>query len=272
MVLRGWKKFFRSEKDTIAPASTIGGAAERAHPKKASAQKDDKPKKRALRRPRAPYRKEPHLEKQVIADLSKKIREKPKKFRTDRATLFEIADSVLSEELKMPRPQKLKAHDVFTMFWTVRRPSKKTQGSPCHEWQGSVLKGAPVLTTLQSQAKRHVLVDARKYIVENPAGGKRRNFRTVPENMCGNPFCVNTKHIRMVRKNPLSHQGENHPRAKFSDSQIVRMVKEFNAGKSAKEVAEKWGIHTTYVKQIMEKKKRTEATRGLKIRGRFGFK
>lgn len=272
MVLSRWTKFFRSEKDTIAPASIEGGAAQSLRTKKSLTQKEGKAKKRSPQRPRAPYMKEPRLETQVIADLSKKIREKPKKFRTDRATLFEIADSVLSQELKMPRPQKLKAHDVFTMFWTVRKPSKKTQGSPCHEWQGSVLKGAPVLTTLQSQAKRHVLVDARKYIVENPAAGKRRNFRTVPENMCGNPFCVNTKHIRMVRKNPLSHQGENHPRAKFSDSEIRRMVKEYNAGKSAKEVAEKWGIHTTYVNQIMEKKKRTEATQGLKIRGRFGFK
>lgn len=218
----------------------------------------------------SPYSARPSLQKINIEKIALFLRKFPQKYSSGRFTLLEIADRILEKEVKMPRPAKLKAHMVFMMF--VKRSGRIRAGAvgPCHEWQGAYRGAFPAVTTVNAQRGDRMHVDARKYIMENPALGKRRNFRTIPQNLCNNDKCVNPRHIRMVPLNPDSHQGENHPRSKFTDKQVVKMVKEYNAGSTAKEIARKYDIQLTYVEQIMRKEKRTEATEGMKIRGRFG--
>jgi hypothetical protein len=228
------------------------------------------PRDRTNRKPDSPYTREPRLQNINIAAIEKYISRNYKKLRTDKWTFLEIADIILAKEIGMPRPAKLKAHMMFAMF--VKRGGRVRSGvkTPCHQWMGSLHKGAAAVTTINSHEKRRIIVDARKYIMENPPRGKRRNFRSIPMNLCGNDLCVNPQHIRMVPRNPLRHQGENHPRSKYNDKAVVKMVKEYNAGASAKEVARKYDISLTYVEQIVRKEKRTQATEGMTIRGRFG--
>ncbi len=218
----------------------------------------------------SPYSARPALQKVNIEKIAVFLRRFPEKFSTARYTLLEIADRILEKEVQMPRPAKLKAHMVFMML--VKKPSRIRAGvtGACFEWQGAFRGGYPTVTTVNAQRGDRLNVDARKYIMENPAQGKRRNFRTIPQNACKNDKCVNPRHVRMVPLNPDSHQGENHPRSKFTDRQVVKMVNEYNSGSTAKEIAHKYDIQLTYVEQIMRKEKRTEATQGMKIRGRFG--
>jgi hypothetical protein len=220
----------------------------------------------------SPYSAKPSLQKVNIDIIAGFLRRYPQKFSTAKLTLLEVADRILAREVQMPRPARLKAHMVFEM---LARPSGRVRAGvtgACLEWRGAYKGGFPIVTTVNAQQGNRLNVDARKYILENPARGKRRNFRTIPQNICGNEKCVNPRHIRMVPINPDSHQGENHPRSKFTDKQVVKMVKEYNAGSTAREIARKYDIQLTYVEQIMRKEKRTEATEGLKIRGRFGFR
>lgn len=226
--------------------------------------------RRGYLRDRSPYTARPGLQNIVIGQLEKIIRKQPRAQRTDKYTLFEIADRLLEKQLGFPRPMKLRSHMVFDMF--VKSAPRLRPGikSPCKEWQGAFKNGLPVLTTVNAIAGHRLVVDARKYILQNPAKGKRRNFRTIPHNLCNNPACVNPQHIVTVRKNPLRHVGENHPRAKYSDSVIRKVVAEYNKGKTAKQLAKKWGMSLTYVEQVMRKERREEATEGLRIRGRFG--
>lgn len=210
------------------------------------------------------------LQREAVAALVKEIKKNPKRHPTDRLTLLEIAERFLSNEYGVTRPSSLRAYDVFRMF--IRPSARQRQGvsGPCHLWQGAENKGKPVVTTINAQKRARLKTDARTYIIENPPKGRRRRLRTVPENICGNALCVNPRHVRLVSLNPLSHQGENHPRSKFSDRDIVRMVRDYNSGLTSREVGKKFKVHWTYVEQIMRKEKRTEATEGLTIRGRFG--
>lgn len=220
----------------------------------------------------SPYSARPSLQKVNIDAIAGFLRRFPQKFSTAKLTLLEIADRILDKEIKMPRPAKLKAHMVFDMLTRASGRVRAGVTGACLEWRGAYKGGLPIVTTVNAQQGHRLNVDARKYILENPARGKRRNFRTIPHSLCGNEKCVNPRHIRMVPSNPDSHQGENHPRSKFTDKQVVKMVKEYNAGSTAREIAKKYDIQLTYVEQIMRKEKRTEATEGLKIRGRFGFR
>lgn len=224
------------------------------------------------RNDRSPYTTRPSLQKVNIDIIAAFLRRFPQKFSTARLTLLEIADKVLEKEVQMPRPAKLKAHMVFEMLTRSGGRARAGVTGACTEWRGAYKGGYPVVTTVNAQQGHRLNVDARKYILENPPRGRRRNFRTIPQNLCGNDKCVNARHIRMVPLNPDSHQGENHPRSKFTDKDVVRMVKEYNAGSTAREIAKKYDIQLTYVEQIMRKEKRTEATEGLRIRGRFGFR
>lgn len=225
---------------------------------------------RTRRSSRSPYLKRPSLQKEVIEAIRAEIQRSPQRYRTDKFTLLEIAEKILHKKLRLPRPSQLRAHHVFFMFTRKEGRQRKDVTGACLVWKGAVKGGAPTVTTVNAQERRRMQVDARVYIIENPPKGKRRRLRTIPQNICGNPLCVNARHVRMVPKNPLSHQGENHPRSKFSDQLIVRMVRDYNSGKTSREVGAKYGIHWTYVEQIMRKEKRTEATQGLTIRGRFG--
>ncbi len=224
------------------------------------------------RNDRSPYTARPSLQKVNIDIIAAFLRRYPLKFSTAKLTLLEIADKVLQNEVQMPRPAKLKAFMVFEMLTRSGGKARAGVTGPCTEWRGAYKGGYPVVTTVNSQRGHRLQVDARKYILENPPRGRRRNFRTIPQNLCGNSKCVNPPHILMVPLNPDSHQGENHPRSKFTDKDIVKMVKEYNAGSTAREIAKKYDIQLTYVEQIMRKEKRTEATEGMKIRGRFGFR
>lgn len=238
-----------------------------ARPVKRAARKAVKGMKR---KSASPYINKPSLEKENIAIMERVLQKTPEKYRTDKHTLMEIADLILQKEIGMPRPPGLRAHDMFAMF--IRKSGRIRSGvsTACHEWRGSYKGGAPVLTTLNSIHGHRLLVDARKYVLENPPKGKRRNFRTKPENICGNPQCVNPKHVEMRGLDPEMRRGENHGRAKYSDKEIKRWVREYNAGATAKELAKKYKVIFTYIEQIMRKEKRTEATEGMTIRGRFG--
>ncbi|MFO1526676.1 MAG: hypothetical protein U1F16_11985 [Turneriella sp.] len=244
------------------------------------AKKTRKAIKRATKRARrgyvrpdaSPYTLKPRLQREVIEKLAKLIDQQGPKLNTDRYTLLEIVDRLLRRYIRVPRPASLRAHMVFSMFVRPGGRIRSGVSTECHEWRGSYRAGFPVVTTVNSQSGERLMVDARKHIILNPPNGKRRNLRTIPENKCGNERCVNPKHITMVLSNPLSHQGENHPRSKFTDKDIVRMVKEYNAGATAKQISKKWGMILPYVEQIMRKEKRTEATAGLRIRGRFGYR
>ncbi|GAB4431473.1 MAG: hypothetical protein OHK0011_14310 [Turneriella sp.] len=226
--------------------------------------------RRRLRSDRSPYSARPGLRREIVSALAREIRSHPQHYRTDKYTLLEIADMILEKKLGVPRPGILRAHHIFSMFTKREGRQRKNVTGSCTLWRGSAKGGAPVVTTVNAQALERLTVDARKYIVENPPRGRRRRLRTIPENICGNPLCVNPRHVRFVPSNPLSHQGQNHPRSKFTDKDIVRMVRDYNAGMTSREVGDKYGMHWTYVEQIMRKEKRTEATAGLKIRGRFG--
>lgn len=225
---------------------------------------------RLVRRDASPYALKPGLEKENIKLIEKAIRKSPGNYRTDKYTLLEIADKVLEKEIGMPRPGTLKAYMVFKMF--TRDGSRVRSGvkTVCHEWRGAVKGGVPVLTTVNSIHGHRLQVDARKYILENPPLGKRRNFRTTPANLCNNPLCVNPKHIEMQGLDPALKTGENHGRAIYSDKEIQRWVREYNAGATAKELSKKYKVIVTYIEQIMRKEKRTQATEGMTIRGRFG--
>ncbi len=225
---------------------------------------------RSFSRWASPYTRQPGLQKEAIEAVRAELRKNPQAYRTDKLTLLEIAEKILHGKLRLPRPATLRAHHIFFMLTRPENRKRKGVTGACLVWQGSVKGGAPTVTTLNSQQGRRLQVDARRYIIENPPKGRRRSLRTIPENLCGNPLCVNVRHIRMVPKNPLSHQGQNHPRSKFTDQVIVRMVRDYNAGMTSREVGKKYGMHWTYVEQIMRKEKRTEATAGLTIRGRFG--
>lgn len=227
-------------------------------------------KRRFVRSDASPYTVKPALQNAVIDQIEHLIRKHPLAQRTDKYTLLEIVNRLLQKYIRLPRPEKVRSHLIFAMF--VKPSSRVRPGlrAPCHEWQGAFERGLPVLTTTNSIAGTRLKVDARKYIIENPAQGKRRNFRTIPHNMCNNPACVNPRHIVMLRKNPDSHVGENHPRAKYTDKDIKKLVREYNAGATAKVLAKKWGMSLTYVEQVMRKERREEATQGMTIRGRFG--
>ena len=228
-------------------------------------------KARALVRSDAsPYTIRPGLEKENIQLIEKLIRKSPASYRTDKLTLMEIADRVLEKEIQMPRPPNLRAHTIFEMFTRDGGRVRSNVKTVCHEWKGAVKGGIPILTTVNAIHGHRLQVDARKYILENPPQGKRRNFRTTAHNLCGNPLCVNPKHIEMQGKDPALIKGENHGRAKFSDKEIQRWVREYNAGATAKEISKKYKVVMTYVEQIMRKEKRSEATEGMTIRGRFG--
>ena len=222
------------------------------------------------RRSASPYASHPGLQKEVVESVRAEIRRAPQQYRTDKFTLLEIAEKILHAKLGLPRPAQLRAHHIFFMFTRAEGRQRKGVTGACLVWKGAVKGGAPTVTTVNSQERRRMQVDARTYIIENPPKGRRRRLRTIPQNICGNPLCVNVRHIRMVPKNPFSHQGQNHPRSKFTDQVIVRMVRDYNAGMTSREVGDKYGMHWTYVEQIMRKEKRTEATDGLTIRGRFG--
>lgn len=223
-----------------------------------------------VRRDASPYAIRPGLEKENIKLIEKAIRKAPQSYRTDKFTLLEIADQVLEKEIGMPRPASLKAYMIFKMFTRDGGRVRSGVKTVCHEWRGAVKAGAPVLTTVNSIHGHRLQVDARKYILENPPLGKRRNFRTTPANLCGNPLCVNPKHIEMQGLDPALKTGENHGRAIYSDKDIQRWVKEYNAGATAKELSKKYKVVVTYIEQIMRKEKRTQATEGMTIRGRFG--
>lgn len=229
-----------------------------------------KPRKaRGMRRDASPYTKNPGLQRINIALIAKYIRKNPGKFKTDKFTLLEIADRVLAQEIDMPRPAKLKAHMIFQMLLKPGSRIRKGVSTPCLEWRGAVRSGAPVLTTVNSMSGKRLIVDARKYILENPAKGKRRNFRSNPHSLCGNDLCVNPRHIEMRGMPHELKSGENHARAKYPDKLIRKMAHEYNAGATAKELAKKYRMVFTYVEQIMRKERRTEATEGMTIRGRF---
>lgn len=222
------------------------------------------------RRSDSPYVLRPSLQKEAIEAVRAEIRKSPRHYRTDQWTLLEIAEKILHTQLELPRPAQLRAHHVFFMFTRAGGRQRKGVTGACLLWQGSVKGGSPTVTTLNAQQKRRMQIDARTYIIEHPPRGPRRRLRTIPTNLCDNPLCVNVRHISMVPKNPLSHQGQNHPRSKFTDKDIVRMVRDYNGGMTSREVGDKYGMHWTYVEQIMRKEKRTDATEGLHIRGRFG--
>jgi|GEM_PF-3117424 len=223
-----------------------------------------------VRRDASPYSIKPGLEKENIKLIEKAIRKSPQSYRTDKFTLLEIADRVLEKEIGMPRPASLKAYMIFKMFTRDGGRVRSGVKTVCHEWRGAVKGGIPVLTTVNSIQGHRLQVDARKYVVENPPLGKRRNFRTTPANLCGNALCVNPKHIEMQGLDPALKTGENHGRAIYSDKDIQRWVREYNAGATAKELSKKYKVVMTYVEQIMRKEKRTQATEGMTIRGRFG--
>jgi hypothetical protein len=223
-----------------------------------------------IRADSSPYTVQPALQRVNIERIEKIIRKNPSRYRTDKLTLLEIADRILEKEIQMPRPGKLRAHMIFEMFIKVSSRIRASVSSPCHEWQGAARGGAPVLTTVNSIHGHRLVVDARKYILENPAAGKRRNFRSNPYSVCGNDLCVNPRHIEMRGMPQELKSGENHARAKFTDKEVRSMVKQYNAGATAKVVAKKFGAALTYVEQVMRKERRTEATEGMTIRGRFG--
>jgi hypothetical protein len=260
----GGSKLPKSAPETAQPvprASAVAATAEKSKRRRSP---------RLKRRSDSPYVLRPSLQKEAIEAVRAEIRSSPQRYRTDKFTLPEIAEKILHTQLQLPRPAQLRAHHIYFMFTRPERRQRKGVTGNCLVWQGAVKGGAPTVTTVNAQARRRLQVDARTYIIENPPKGPRRRLRTVPQNVCGNPLCVNVRHVRMVPKNPLSHQGQNHPRSKFTDQVIVRMVRDYNAGMTSREVGDKYGIHPTYVEQIMRKEKRTEATKGLKIRGRFG--
>ena len=229
-----------------------------------------KRKSRVSRRDASPYTAKPSLARENMARLEREIRKSPGKYRTDRLTLLEVADRILQNEIGMPRPPQLRAHHVFDMF--LRKSSRSRAGVSgfCMEWQGSYKASAPVVTTVNSIHGHRLVVDARKYVLENPVKGKRRNFRSNAYNRCGNPRCVNPRHIEMRGLPRELKSGENHGRAKFTDKDIVKLVKEYNAGATAKQLAKKYKMSLSYVEQVMRKERRTEATEGMTIRGRFG--
>lgn len=227
--------------------------------------------KRRLRRSedRSPYSKEPALAAANIRLLEQYIRRNAAKLRTDKYTLTEIANHVLDALVQMPRPARLRAHMLFTFFTKRTSRVRSGQKTHCIEWQGAMRGGVPVVVTISSQAGERHIVDARKYALENPAKGPRRNFRSKPFSLCGNSRCVNPKHIEMRGLPREEKSGENHGRAKFSDALLRKVAREYNAGATAKELSKKYGIVLVYVEQIMRKEKRTEATAGMTIRGRF---
>jgi len=201
--------------------------------------------------------------------LEQYIRRNATKLGTDKYTLTEIANRVLDSLVQMPRPERLRAHMLFGFFTKRTNRLRAGQKTPCIEWQGAMRRGVPVLTTVAAQAGERHLVDARKYILENPAKGPRRNFRSKPFSLCGNSRCVNPRHIEMRGLAREEKSGENHARAKFSDALLRKVAREYNAGATAKELSKKYDIVLAYVEQIMRKEKRTEATEGMTIRGRF---
>lgn len=264
MAFERFKRIFRGKTTKKLAQPRIPQAAP-APAQKSSARQKKIPKKRHYWY--SPYTGNSALQKQAMQTIRDEIRKSPESYRTDKFLLLEIADQILEKKLQLPRPPQLRAHDIFFMF-TEEKQRKGVSGT-CLVWQGATKSQVPILTTFNAQEQKKLNVDARVYIIENPPRGARRRLRSIPQNTCGNPLCVNSRHIRMVPKNPQSHQGENHPRAKFSDQVIRKMVLDYNAGMTSREVAEKYGIHWTYVEQIMRKEKRTAATQGLKIRGRF---
>jgi hypothetical protein len=225
---------------------------------------------RFFRSDSSPYTLKPGLQRVNIELIEKIIRKSPQKYRTDKLTLLEIADRILQKEIGMPRPAKLKAYMMFGMF--VKNSGRVRSGvnTVCHDWQGATKAGSPVLTTVNAIHGHRLVVDARKYIVENPIKGKRRNFRSRPHNLCGNVLCVNPRHIEMRGLPQEMKSGENHARAKYTDKLVRKVALEYNRGATAKQLAKKYGMSLTYVEQVMRKERRTLATDGLTIRGRFG--
>ncbi len=249
-----------------APRRTGAPAAK----KRIVSRKFVKKNRRFFRSDSSPYTLKPGLQRVNIELMQKLIRKAPGKYKTDKLTLLEIADRILQKEIGMPRPAKLRAHTVFDMFVKVGsrvRPGVKTA---CHDWQGATKGGAPALTTVNAIHGHRLVVDARKYVVENPPNGKRRNFRSKPFNLCGNGMCVNPRHIEMRGMPQEMKSGENHARAKYSDKLVRKVAVEYNKGATAKQLAKKYGMSLTYVEQVMRKERRTKATDGITIRGRFG--
>ncbi|MFZ5631064.1 MAG: hypothetical protein ACOY5B_18155 [Spirochaetota bacterium] len=264
------KRIFGGSKPPKTPSDTAHPATRNPVAAPAPGKTKRRRAPRTGRRSASPYVVRPSLQKEAIEAVRKEIYKAPQRYRTDKLTLLEIAEKILQARLALPRPAQLRAHHIFFMFTRAEGRQRKGVTGACLVWKGAVRGGAPTVTTLNAQERRRMQVDARVYIIENPPKGRRRRLRTIPENLCGNPLCVNVRHVRMVPKNPLSHQGQNHPRSKFTDQVIVRMVRDYNAGMTSREVGDKYGMHWTYVEQIMRKEKRTEATEGLTIRGRFG--
>jgi len=235
----------------------------------------DKPKSRRNKGPRknrsdrSPYTKKPSLAREALATLEDSIRRQPQAYRTDRLTLLEVADQIFQKEIELPRPVTLRAHHIFAMFTKKAGRVRSGVASACIEWRGAFKGQIPVITTVNSQAMKRIVVDARKYILENPPNGARRNFRSNPHALCGNARCVNPRHIEMRGLPQEMKSGENHARALFSDKQLQKLVREYNAGATAKEIAKKYKMSLGYVELVMRKKIRTEATKGMKIRGRF---
>ena len=220
----------------------------------------------------SPYTVKPALQKVVIRQLSDFIEKNRSRFRTDKHTLFEIVDEILTKEIHFPRPAELKAHTVFESFCRTDTRIRPGVKQPCHEWAGTYQKGIPVLSTLNAIHGHRLVVDARKYIIENPKSGKRRNLRSKPQNICGNPKCVNPAHIKMVGLEREEKVGENHGRAKFSDKHLLNFIREYNSGKTAKSLISKYGMTLQYAQMIVRKKARKDLTEKLKIRSRFGAK
>lgn len=224
---------------------------------------------KASRRDRSPYSKTPGLTKVVMGQLDAIIRKNVNIYKTDKLTLLEIADKVLENKIHAPRPTTLRAHHIFAMFTKKSTRLRSGVATACIEWQGAFRGGIPVVTTVNAQAGKRIITDARTYILQNPPSGERRNFRSKPHNTCGNASCVNTRHIELRGMERELKSGENHGRAKYTNKDIVKLVKEYNAGATAKVLAKKWGMSLTYVEQVMRKERRTEVTHSMKIRGRF---
>jgi hypothetical protein len=266
--------FFRSEAKKPQPPVSAPESRETrleiARDKSPSRRRISEPGRRFNRSDASPYTVRPALARENMERLEKSIRKSPARYRTDRLTLLEIADLILQKEIAAPRPPQLRAHHVFAMFLKKSGRQRSGVSGVCHEWQGAFKAGAPAITTVNAIHGHRLVVDARKYILENPVTGKRRNFRSKPHSTCGNHRCVNPRHIEMRGLPRELKSGENHARAKYSDKVLQKLVREYNKGFTAKQLAKRYGMSITYVEQVMRKERRTKATQGMKIRGRFG--
>ncbi|HRP70759.1 MAG TPA: hypothetical protein PLY93_14635 [Turneriella sp.] len=266
-----FKRIFKRNEnitDSIAPQTAVESASQSAHTV-LDKRKNNVQRKKRIYKSSSPYIFDKALaarvEKQLVDELQKNVAQ----YRTDKWSLLEIADQILKDKIGIQRPPQLRAHRIFDAFVRIKKSRSTLVKGDCHEWRGTVKNSEPVITTLNSQSNKRIVVDTRKYILENPRQGKRRNFRSKPFNVCGNTLCVNPQHIEMRGKERAEKAGENHPRAKYPDSFFRKIAKEYNAGATAKELGEKYNIGYTYIEAVMRKEKRIDATEGMTIRGRF---